>query len=101
MCISIKKGGNKIMLQVKETNGYKKDYKLSFKRGFNLNAIDTIVETLVREQPLPQRCEDHPLKGSWKGCRDCHIEPDWVLIYRVEAGFLYLIRTGTHSDLEI
>jgi mRNA interferase YafQ len=54
---------------------------------------------LIEDKPLPPRYKDHPLGGEWKHFRDCHIEPDWLLIYKVEGNDLYLVRTGTHADL--
>jgi mRNA interferase YafQ len=58
-----------------------------------------IILLLVEGTPLPPRYKDHPLVGNWKDCRDCHIDPDWLLIYRVDGNAVYLVRTGTHSDL--
>jgi mRNA interferase YafQ len=54
---------------------------------------------LLAEDPLPERCRDHPLRGNWKGYRDAHIEPDWLLIYRFVDDELHLVRTGSHADL--
>lgn len=58
-----------------------------------------LVSLLLAEAPLPDRYRDHPLKGSWRGYRDAHIEPDWLLIYRVAGDELHLVRTGSHADL--
>jgi mRNA interferase YafQ len=57
------------------------------------------VTLLLNDQPLPRQYEDHPLKGKWKGHREFHAEPDWLVIYRVSQPFLVLVRTGTHDDL--
>ena len=78
---------------------FRRDVKLARKRGKDLAKLRTLVELLIEEQPLPPRCRDHALTGEWDGFRDCHIEPDWILIYRVDGADLYLVRTGTHSDL--
>jgi mRNA interferase YafQ len=58
-----------------------------------------VISLLVEEDPLSARYKDHPLGGEWKHYRDCHLEPDWLLIYKIDGGDLYLVRTGTHSDL--
>jgi mRNA interferase YafQ len=57
------------------------------------------MQLLVEEAPLPARLRDHPLKGEWRSYRDLHIEPDWILIYRLEDSIIHFVRTGTHSDL--
>ena len=61
--------------------------------------LRAVIEMLLAEEPLPPRLKDHPLSGSWAGFRDCHVEPDWVLIYQIDGDRLILARTGTHSDL--
>lgn len=73
--------------------------KLAQKRGKDMAKLREIIQLLVEGTPLPHRHEDHPLAGNWKDCRDCHIEPDWLLIYRIDGNAVYLVRTGTHSDL--
>lgn len=91
------------MLKIEFTGQFKKDYKMSVKRGHNPDKLWDVITMLANEQPLPQRCQDHALRNSrkYKNMRECHIEPDWLLIYKVEAGklTLKLIRTGSHSDL--
>ena len=71
------------------------------KRGYDMSLIDETIETLLQEKPLPSAHFDHPLQGNWKGFRECHITPDWLLIYKIDGNklLLYLERTGTHSDL--
>lgn len=69
------------------------------KQNKNLDKLKTVIELLISDQKFPQSYSDHPLSGNWKNHRDCHIEPDWLLIYRVESDTLYLERTGSHSDL--
>lgn len=78
---------------------FKRDVKRAEKRGKDMGKLRTLLSLLIEERPLPVRYHDHPLKGQWAGFRDAHIEPDWLLIYRVENGVLQLARTGTHADL--
>ena len=83
------------------TNQFKKDYKLAMKRRLNIDLLDDIIRTLASGEPLPEKNDDHALTGNWAGHRECHIQPDWLLIYRIENDVLVLTltRTGTHSDL--
>lgn len=81
------------------TGQFKRDVKLAEKRGKDLSKLRTIMELLLTGSSLPRGLGDHPLKGVWKASRDLHIEPDWVLIYRVEGDAVRFERTGTHSDL--
>jgi mRNA interferase YafQ len=78
---------------------FKRDVKRAEKRGKDLIKLRTVLLLLIEAQPLPVVYGDHPLKGHWKGFRDLHIEPDWLLLYRVEGNELQLARTGTHADL--
>lgn len=91
------------MLKPEYTAQFKKDYKLAIKRGFNPNKLQTVIELLCSGQPLPQTYCDHILTNSknYKEMRECHIEPDWLLVYKIykDTLTLKLIRTGTHSDL--
>ena len=86
---------------VKVTNKFKKDYKLAMKRGRPMNLLDDVVAILANGGVLPDKNKDHALTGNWVGHRECHILPDWLLVYRVEADVLVLTlaRTDTHSDL--
>jgi mRNA interferase YafQ len=86
---------------VKTTTQFKKDYKLAMKRGLKIELLENIVKTLSIGNALPEKNKDHALGGNWSGHRECHILPDWLLIYRVEGDVLVLTltRTGTHSDL--
>lgn len=88
-------------LNVVWTNRFKKDYKLAMKRGLAMEELDRAIRLLAREGKLPERYLDHPLGGDWKGFRECHIQPDWLLICAIENNILVLTlaRTGTHSDL--
>ena len=86
---------------VKTTTLFKKDFKLAMKRGLNVELLENIIALLAMGEPLPAKNKDHALTGNWVGHRECHILPDWLLIYRVEDDVLVLTlaRTGTHSDL--
>lgn len=88
-------------LEVVLSNQFKKDLKLISKRGYNLDLLDSIVEKLANQIPLEARHRDHSLTGNYAGFRECHILPDWLLVYRIEDDeiLLFLSRTGTHSDL--
>lgn len=78
---------------------FKRDVKLAEKRGKDMGKLRVIIDLLLAAQPLPRELGDHPLKGDWKPRRDIHIEPDWLLIYRVDDDVVRFERTGTHSDL--
>ena len=80
-------------------NRFRKDVKLAQRRGKDLNKLRELIVLLVAGGDLPARYRDHPLSGEWKHFRDAHIEPDWLLIYKIDGDDLYLIRTGTHADL--
>jgi mRNA interferase YafQ len=69
------------------------------KRGEVMQRFEEILEALCSRGPLATELNDHPLKGEWKGWRDCHVAPDWIIIYRKTADELILVRTGTHADL--
>ena len=86
-------------MNVAQTKQFKKDVKRMRKRGKDLEKIKSVIDLLVAEQSLPPKNRDHKLGGNWIGRRDCHIEPDWILIYRLTEDELLLERTGTHSDL--
>lgn len=89
------------MLTIKYQSAFKKDYKRIKKRGYDTRLLEKVIEILAAGQPLPKEYRDHPLSGDYIGCRECHIAPDWLLVYEIIAGdlVLYLTRTGTHSDL--
>jgi mRNA interferase YafQ len=86
---------------VKPTSGFKKDYKRSKKRGLDMALLEEVISTLAMGDSLPDANKDHDLTGNWAGFRECHIQPDWLLIYRIDGDVLVLTltRTGTHSDL--
>ena len=78
---------------------FRRDVKLAERRGKDLSKLHELILLLAEGSPLPARYKDHPLGGEWKHYRDCHIEPDWLLIYKIEVDDLYLVRTASHSDL--
>ena len=78
---------------------FRRDVKLAERRGKDLSKLRELILLLAEGQPLPPRYKDHPLSGDWKHFRDCHLESDWLLIYKIEGDDVYLVRTGTHSDL--
>ncbi|MFQ5341893.1 MAG: type II toxin-antitoxin system YafQ family toxin [Anaerolineae bacterium] len=86
-------------LRIRRTSRFKKDVRRMLKRGKDLDKLVFVIQELSAERKLPARYRDHPLKGQHRDKRDCHIEPDWILLYAVEGNELVLYRTGTHSDL--
>jgi len=89
------------MREVVWTSQFKKDYKLAQKRGHDIDTLDDCIRVLAAGEELAPKFRDHNLTGRWIGHRECHVEPDWLLIYRIEGNDLILIlaRTGSHSDL--
>lgn len=91
------------MLKIETTSQFKKDYKLAIKRGCDPQRLQEVLNMLVNQQSLPEKYRDHSLTNSrnYKDVRECHIQPDWLLVYKVENEklVLKLIRTGSHSDL--
>ena len=87
--------------EIRQSKQFKRDLKKARLRGFDMTLIDEVVGLLREGKPLPPKYSDHPLKGNLKGFRECHIAPDWLLVYRYEADVLILVlqRTGSHSDL--
>ncbi len=87
------------MLTIKTTNIFLKDLKRVSKRGKTIDKLEKIVDLLQTEESLPLNNKDHTLIGAWSGHRECHIDPDWLLIYRIDDKNLILERTGSHADL--
>lgn len=89
------------MLTIKYESSFKKDFKRIVKRGYNIKLLESVIELLANRQILPEKYRDHNLTGEYRDCRECHITPDWLLIYKVDGEelILFLTRTGTHSDL--
>jgi mRNA interferase YafQ len=87
--------------EIIRTSQFKKDYKLSKKRGKDLKLLYAVIEMLAKGQKLPEQNKDHQLSGGYVGYRECHIQPDWLLIYKItdKELILTLTRTGTHSEL--
>ena len=86
---------------VRPTTKFQKDLKRIQKRGYDISLLTEIIKSLASGEKLPEKNRDHSLSGDYSGCRECHITPDWLLIYEIDNGelILYLTRTGTHSDL--
>lgn len=86
---------------VKFTTQFRKDYKLAIKRGLKIELLEQVIMLLAAGEPLPEKNKDHALTGNWVGHRECHILPDWLLVYRIKNDVLVLTltRTGSHSDL--
>ena len=89
------------MLKIVLSNRFKNDLKLAKKRGYEIERLRDVINTLACEQKLDKRYHDHELTGNYTGFRECHIGPDWLLVYRIELDVLelFLFRTGTHSDI--
>ena len=86
-------------LTIRQSSRFKRDVKRLQRQKLDLSQLQTAVEMLVEQQALGEKHRDHFLIGDWKGYRECHIQPDWLLIYRVEGDELQLVRTGSHADL--
>lgn len=86
---------------VKPTAKFQKDLKRVQRRGYDLSLLTDVIKSLANGEILPEKNKDHNLQGDYVGCRECHITPDWLLVYQIADDnlYLYLIRTGTHSDL--
>lgn len=89
------------MYKIKFTNTYKKSYKRMKKRGLDISLLDDVINLLRQGTPLPPRYHDHELKGKFAGFRECHIKPDWLLVYLIEDDILVLtlVDTGSHADI--
>lgn len=89
------------MLTIKFHSSFKKDYKRVVKRGYNVKLMEYVINKLAKQEQLSEKNRDHALSGDYMGLRECHITPDWLLIYEInnEELILFLTRTGTHSDL--
>ncbi|MDR1849992.1 MAG: type II toxin-antitoxin system YafQ family toxin [Zoogloeaceae bacterium] len=87
------------MLTPAYSGQFKRDVKLAQKRGKDMGELKTLMKLLIEETPLPTKYHDHPLLGDWRGFRDAHIEPDWLLLYKIKGGVARFERTGRHVDL--
>lgn len=90
---------SKVSLEIRQSTRFKRDIKRIHKRRWNITELQTVIRKLVDQQPLDPKYRDHSLLGNWKDYRECHIQPDWLLIYRVKENTLELVRTGSHADL--
>jgi mRNA interferase YafQ len=86
-------------LEIRTTTAFERDLRRVNRQGKDLDKLETIVNILQAEEKLPARCRPHPLRGIWAGHWDCHVEPDWLLLYKVAGEALILVRTGSHADL--
>ena len=89
------------MYRLAATTRFKKDLKILSKRGYDLEALVSVIDLLAAGERLPGKFKEHILIGNYTKCHECHISPDWLLIYEIDEkeSLIYLIRTGTHSDL--
>ena len=89
------------MLDIVPSNRFKRDLKTAIKRGYRIDLLETVVELLATGRALPEKYKDHVLSAAYGGLRECHITPDWLLVYQIRENelILFLSRTGTHSDL--
>lgn len=89
------------MLDINTTHQFMKDLKKAKKRGLDITKLNEVVRLIAMQEPLPAKNKDHNLSGEYLGCRECHIQPDWLLIYKIKEAIsiLNLVRTGSHSDL--
>ncbi len=86
-------------LTIRQSRIFRRDVKRLKKRGLDLQKLEIVIRLLVAEKVLPEYYRDHALVGNWFGYRDCHIQPDWLLLYKITNNELLLARTGTHSEL--
>ncbi len=87
------------MLKLVFEKKFKKDYKRVSKQGKPMDLLDDIMKLIAKGEKLPKKKQDHPLSGNWKGARECHIAPDWLLIYYLAEDKVFFSRTGSHSEL--
>ena len=90
------------MLELQVATAFKKDLKKSKKQGKDIDLLEEVITNLQKELPLEKKFKDHNLIGNWRGYRECHLEPDWLLIYKVKSAkvkLLRLARLGSHSEL--
>lgn len=86
-------------LTIRQSTQFRRDIKRLLRQGADLSRLETVIAALVDQQQFEERYRDHALIGNWKGHRECHIQPDWLLVYRVTGEELQLVRTGSHSEL--
>lgn len=86
-------------LQIRQSTQFRRDIKRLGRQSADLSLLEAVIKTLVAEEPLDEKQRDHLLTGNWRGHKECHIRPDWLLIYRIVGDELQLVRTGSHSEL--
>lgn len=86
-------------LVIRQSTKFRRDVKRLRRQGANLTRLEAVIDALVAQELLDERYRDHALVGNWRGFRECHIQPDWLLLYRIESGELQLARTGSHAEL--
>lgn len=87
------------MLKQEKSNKFEREFIKQIKRGEDIEKLIAVMDLIIEQKPFEKRHHDHPLSGNYEGFRDCHIEPDWILIYRTDHDTAYFARTGTHADL--
>ena len=87
------------MFEIVRTSQFKRDVKKALRRNEDIRKLKALILLLVQGEVLPEKYKDHPLRGDYKDCRDSHLEPDWILIYRMDGKTIHLIRLGSHADL--
>lgn len=88
------------MREIDPTNAFKRDLRRMKKRGKSRSALEEIIQLLAEDRPLPERCRPHKLSGQWTGYWECHVQPDWLLVYDLnDPDMLVLVATGSHADL--
>ncbi len=87
------------MLKAQLGSKFKKDYKKAGKQGRDIDTLKDVMTRLQVQEKLDSKYRDHDLIGNWKGCRECHLGPDWLLIYRIEEDTIVFIRTGSHTEV--
>jgi len=88
-----------VLLRIRQSTKFRRDIKRLSRQGADLSKLEIVIKALVAKEPLEEKYRDHPLTGNWGGYRDCHLQPDWLLIYRVADDELQLARTGSHAEL--
>jgi len=87
------------MLKVHSTKAFRQDFKRMFKAGKDMQKLLDLMQLLEQERPLEKSYQNHPLQGIWKNYQECHIAPNWLLVYRIDGDILTFARTGSHSDI--
>ncbi|MDQ3250023.1 MAG: type II toxin-antitoxin system YafQ family toxin [Chloroflexota bacterium] len=86
-------------LTLRQSTQFPRDVKRILRQGADLSRLEALIETLIAQKSIDERYRDRALIGNWKGCRECHLQPDWLLIYQIAGNELQLVRTGSHAEL--